>query len=184
MKQKTLTAIVLLMVTVTLLAGCNKEPSKPQAVLIDIGKIAAEKGINEQIKERTEAMRKQVAEDVGALSAKLNKEFEDEKAGFGEVPSEDDKKKIQTLQEQLRKQVIQISNEGNARFRKEASEIRGSSLDGVMSVAQQVALEHGASFVLKSRVVLWSDGSLDITDEVLGRMPGVEETQPADSEQN
>jgi len=184
MKQKKLTAIVLLMATVTLLAGCNNEPPKPQAVLINVSTVATASGINEQITKRTETMKQQLSEEMKALSARLNKEFEDEKAGLGDSPSEEDEKKIQALRQQLNKQIIQARSERSEKFKKEASEIRQSYLDGITSVAQMVALEHGASIILKARGVFWSDGSLDITDEVLERMPGGEDTQPADSEQN
>lgn len=184
MKQKTLTAIVLLMATATLLAGCNNEPSKPQTVFMNLGTIATETGINEQITERTETLKQQLTEEMKTLSAKLNKEFEDEKAGFGDSPSEEDEKKIQALLEQLNKQIMQARYEGSEKYKKEASEIRQSYLDDIMSAAQVVAVEHGASIILKAREVFWSDGSVDITDEVLGRMPGGKDTQPADSEQS
>ena len=172
MQQKTRTIIFLLILTITLLSGCNNEPPKPQAVVINIVAIAEAMGFDEQLKEHTETMSQQISEEIKALSDKLSKEFEDEKAGLGDSPSEEDEKKIQTLREQLRKQITQASKEGNERRAKETSEVRQSYLDDIMSVAQKVALEHGASIILKAMGVFWSDGAVDITDEVIGRMPG------------
>jgi len=179
MKQKTLTTLFLLMLTVTLLTGCNNEPLKPQFVVINIVEIAEAMGFSEQLKERTETMKQQISEEIKVLSAKLSKEFEDEKAGLGDSPSEEDEKRIRTLREQLRTQIAQARKEGNERRAKEISEVRQSYLDDIMSVAQKVALEHGASIILKAMGIFWSDGAVDITDEVIGRMPGSNAPPPA-----
>jgi Skp family chaperone for outer membrane proteins len=151
MKHKTLTAVFLLMLTVTLLAGCNNEPPKPQAVVINIRTISKAAGINERIKERTETMNQQISEESKALSAKLNKELEDEKARLGDNPPEKDVKKIQTLREQLRKQINQARFAGNTRLANERSEIWQSFRDGVMPVAQVVVFERGASIILNAQ---------------------------------
>ena len=184
MKQKRLTALLLLVITVALFSGCNNEPPKPQSVVINLAEIGEVTGINEQIKIRTETMNQQISEEMKVLSAKLRRELEDEKASLGDSPSEEDEKKIQTLRRQQRQQIIQARNEGNARRMKEISEIRQSYLDDIMSIAQTVALRHGASIMLKAMGVFWSEGSVDITDEVIGLMQGGTDTQPADKEQN
>ena len=182
MKQKTLNTIIFLMLTNTLLTGCDIEPPKPQAVVISLHTIAEEMGINEEIKIRTETMNQQFSEEMKALSIELRKEIEDEKASHGNSPSEEGVQKIQTLQRQLRKQLSETRKKGNARISKETREVRQSHHDDVMSVAQTIALERGASIILKTIGVFWSDGSIDITDEVIGRMQGGKDTQPVDRE--
>jgi len=185
MKHITLTAVLPLMLTALLFSGCNGEPPKPQTVVIDIRTISEAAGINEQIKKRTAAVSQQLSEDMKALSAELSKELEDEKARFGDNPSEDDEKKIQTLRNQLRTQIMQARFAGKARLTKEKSEIRQSFLDGIILIAQKVALEHGASIILKARDgVFWSSESVDITNEVIRRIPANSDAQSADSEQN
>jgi len=183
MKYNTLTAVFLLMITVTLLAGCNNGPPQPQAVVINVRTISEAAGLNERIKIRTEAINQQVSEERKELSTKLSKELEDEKARLGDNPSEEDDKKIQTLREQLQKQIMQTRIAGNTRLAKEKSEIWQSFLDDVVSVAKMVALEHGASIILKAQAgVFWSD-EVDITNEVIERMPGRKDEQAADIEQ-
>ncbi|MEN8207116.1 MAG: OmpH family outer membrane protein [Pseudomonadota bacterium] len=172
MKQNTNTTIILFMLTVTLLVGCDKESPKPQAVVMNIGTISEATGIKEEIKIRTEAINQQFSENMKALSAEHRKEIEDEKANFSDSPSEEYEKKIQTLQEQLRERFIVARNEKKAKLAKEISEFRQSHFDEIMSVAQIIALEHGASIILKAGGVFWSDGSADITDEVVERMSG------------
>jgi len=183
MKQKTHTIIILLMLTAVLLTGCDHKPPVPQAVVIDIVLIAETTGITEELKIRTETMNQQLSDEIKALSAELRKEFEDEKASFGDNPSEEDEQKIQTLQGQIRKQLIEARKEKNARHTKEMSEVRQTYLDGIMSIAQMIAIEHGASIILKVMGVFWSDGSVDITEEVIERMLVGKDLQPADREQ-
>jgi len=183
MKLTIHTKTILLVLTVVLLTACDKEPPKPQSVIVNIVTIAEETGINEQIKERTDTVNQQVSEEMKALSEKLRNEFEAEKAGFGENPSDEDAKKIKALRDQLGKQNIEARNEINARRTEEVSEIRQAYLNDIMSVAREVALAHGASIVLKAVSVFWSEGSVDITDEVIRRMSEGTELQPAGSEQ-
>lgn len=171
-KQKTVSAILLLLVTVSLFTGCNSEPPKPQAVVIDVRAIWEASGIDEQIKKRTEIIDQQIAEEIKALSAKLSKELEDEKSRYGDNPSDEDNKKIQTLREQLRRQLMQARLAGSARTAKVKSEIRRSFLEDISPVAEKVALQYGASIILKAQsAVFWSADSIDITNEVIGRLP-------------
>ena len=184
MKQKTPTLTLLIMLTVVLLAGCNKEPQKPQAVVIDMRAISAVAGIDEQIKEHMKIVNQQIFEEMTVLSNKFKKELEDKRASFGDSPSEDDEEKIQTRRTQLKKEYGQAQSAANARRMKERSEIRQSFIDGIMPIAQKIALEYGASIILKAdEGVFWSDGSVDITDEVIGLMPGSNDPQPAGKEQ-
>jgi len=183
MKQITHTITILLMLTAILLTGCDNKPQVPQAVVINIGLIAETTGFTEELKIRTETMNKQLSDEIKALSAELRKEIEDEKASFGDNPSEEDEQKIQTLQGQIRKQLSEARKEKSARLTKELSEIRQSYLDGIMSIAQLIAIEHGASIILKVMGVFWSDGSVDITDEVIEQMLVGKDLQPAGREQ-
>ena len=182
MKQKTLNAIILLMLTITQLTGCDKEPPMPQAVTMNLGKIAKEAGVNEEVRKRIETITQQFSEEVRALSIEHRKEIEAEKNSLGDNRSDEDEQKIQTRQEQLKKLLIEFEKEGQARKAKEISKIRKSSLDNIMTVAQMVALERGASIILKYMGVFWSDSSVDITDEVIERMSDSKDPQPVNSE--
>jgi len=184
MKQKIHTIIILLMLTAALLTGCNNEPPKPQAVVINIGMIAETTGFTEELRIRTEAMNQQISDEIKALSAELRKEIEDEKSSFGDSPSDEDKQRIQTLRGQIRKKMIEARKEKNARLTKEMTEVRQSYLDDIMSIAQVIAIEHGASIILKVMGVFWSDGSVDITHEVVERMPTDKGSPHTDREQN
>jgi len=181
MKQKTLPVIILLMITVTLISGCNNEPPKPQAVLLNMGAVGDATGITEQMNELRVTIRQQNAEEVNALSAKLSKELEDEKASLGDKPSEEDENKIKALQKQQNNQILQARRAGNSKGAKEISDAKQSFVDDIMSVAQKVASEHGASIILKDTAAFWFNGSVDITNEVIDRMSSDKAHQPEDS---
>ena len=185
MKYKRLTAVLSLMLTAILFTGCKNEAPKPQAVVIDLPAVSEAAGIDELTKKYTETMNQQISEEIKALSAELSKQLEDEKAALGDNPSEEDDKKIQTLREQLRKQIQRARFAANDKLVKEKSKIWRSFLDDLTPVARQTALDHGASIILKSRAaVFWSDKSVDITHEVIGRMADRRHTESTDKQQN
>jgi Skp family chaperone for outer membrane proteins len=182
MKQQKLSTILLLVLTVTLFTGCSKEPPKPQAVVINILAISEATGINEQIKQQMETVNQQISEELKVLSDELSKKIEDEKTRLGDSPSEEEGKMLKALQQQLFKQMMQAKSEGNGKLSKARAEISQSFMDGIMLVAEQVAHEQGASIILKANGVFWSEESVDITDEVIARMPGNNDSEAADSE--
>jgi len=184
MKPETLTAKLLLVLIVAQFAGCNNKPPKPQAVVINIGAIAEVVGVEAQVKKRMQATDQQIAEEIKAVSDKLRKAVDGENESSGGSPFEEGEKRILALQSQLKEQVTRIRKEGNTRRMKEASEIRRSFLDGLLPIAQKIALERGASIILKGRVVSWSDESVDITNAVIGRMTDGKDIQSAVRERN
>ena len=112
------------MITVTLFTGCNNEPPKPQVVLLNMGAVGDATGITERVKERMATINQQISSETRTVIARLNKEFEDEKASLGDKLSEEDEKKIQTLQEQRKYQVTQARKEEKSRRTKEISELK------------------------------------------------------------
>jgi Skp family chaperone for outer membrane proteins len=182
MKQQKLSALLLLVLAAALFTGCGKEPPKPQAVVINILAISEATGINEQIKQQMEAVNQQISEELKVLSDELSKEIEDEKTRIGDNPSAEDGEKLKTLQQQLFRQMMQAKSEGNGKLAEARAEIAQSFMDGIMLVAEKIALEHGASIILKANGVFWSEESVDITDEVIARMPGNSDSEAADNE--
>lgn len=180
MNQKSLTAITLLLLTAVLLAACEKEAPKPQAVTMNMGTIGEATGLIDEMKERTEKINQLFIEEIKALSVEQGKEIQVKRNSLGDNPSEEDVQEIQTLEGQLKKQLIEFRKEQQATKAKEINEIRQSYIDRIMSVAEMIANEHGASIILKANGVFWSHSSVDITDEVVKRMSGGNDPQPVD----
>lgn len=182
MKPYTPSSFLLFVLAFTLLTGCGKEPPRPQAVVINLGTVSETTGINAQMKQQLQTMNQQRSAEMQQLSEELGKEIEAEKARLGDSPSAEDEQKIKTMQQQLSKQLMQARSESNANFAKQRSELMQTYIDAIMVVAQQVAVEQGASIVLKANGVFWSDTAVDITDKVITRMPASDDSAPADSE--
>jgi Skp family chaperone for outer membrane proteins len=161
-----------LILVITILAGCNYQSSKPQAVVVDRRALLEAAGIDERIKRRLEQVNQEISAEIKALSDKLSKELADRKSMLGDNPSQEDMKKIQNLRQQLREQIAQARFQGNARRAKERAQIRQSLIGEIVPIAEAVAREHGASIILTSQSgVFWFDESIDITDEVIAQLP-------------
>jgi Skp family chaperone for outer membrane proteins len=182
MKQRTPTLILLFILSLMLFTGCSKEPLPPQAVVINLGTVSQATGINEQMKQQLQTLNQQFSAEMKQLSEELGKEIEAEKTRLGDSPSAEDEKTLQSLQQQLSKRLMNARSESNAKLAKQRSEITQAFIDSIMLVAQQIAAEQGASIVLKANGVFWTDGTVDITDEVIARMPGRTDSEPADNE--
>ena len=182
MKLQKLSGILLFIPSIALFTGCSKEPPPPQAVVINLGTVSEATGINEQMKQQLQTLNQQFSAEMKQLSEELGKEIEAEKTRLGDNPSAEDEKKIQTLRQELSRRSMQARAEGNAKLAKQRTEITQTYIDSILLVAQQVAVEHGASIIIKANGVFWSDATVDITDEVIARMPGNDDSEPADDE--
>jgi Skp family chaperone for outer membrane proteins len=180
MKQKTLSVLIFLMLTATFLTGCEDEPPKPQAVTMNMVTVTEATGISEEIKKHTEEINQLFSEEMKALSIDYRNEIKAKRNSFGDNPSEEDEQEIKTLEGQLNKQFIEFRKEGRAINTEAIIAIRQAYLDDIMSAAQMIALEHGASIILGAKRVIWSDSSVDITDEVIEQMSDGIDPQPAD----
>ena len=170
MKQKTLSVLIFLVLTVAFLIGCENEPPKPQAVTINMLTVAEVTGINEELKKHTEDINQQFSEEMKALSINHRNEIKAKRNSFGVNPSEEDEQEIKILEGRLNKQFIEFRKEGQAVNNEAITAIRQAYIDNINSVAQMIALEHGATIILKAVGVIWSDSSVDITDEVIEQM--------------
>lgn len=154
---------------VLLLSACNEQSPNPQTVVIDLAKALEATGLSERITQQAEAIREKHKEEMKALSFELGKQLDAEKTRYGENPGDDELAKIQTLRGQLRRQVMQARLEGNARVMKARTDARKAFIEEIMPLAQAVARERGASIILRSTPVLWSDAGIDITPLVVSR---------------
>ena len=180
MKQKILPVLIFLMLTVGFLTGCENEPPNPQAVTMNFVTVAEATGINEEIKKHTEEINQVFSEEMKALSINYRNEIKAKRNSFGDNPSEEDEQDIKILEGRLNKQFIEFRKEGQAINTEAITAIRQAYRDDIMSAAQMIALEHGASIILKAMGVIWSDSSVDITVEVIEKTSDGIDPQPAD----
>jgi Skp family chaperone for outer membrane proteins len=113
------------------------------------------------------------------LGAKYMQEIEDKKASFGDNPTKEQEDELQRMTKRLQQQFNRERMTANTRLNEEKNALRQSIMDVITPIVQQVATEHGATIVVNNNSVFWSEDVLDITSEVIARLPAEETKDPA-----
>lgn len=121
-----------------------------------------------------------VRKQVEAQRAKFQSEIEKEENGLRQAEQDLTKARDQLTpdvyadrEQQLRQRFLAVERHVQAR-RKALEQTLADSMNAVrkslLEVVDTVAHEHGANLVLVKELVVWTDKSLDVTDEVLARL--------------
>ena len=169
----------LLLISLIALSGCNQEPPKPQAVVINMLEVNQAVYMADRLKAFSGPESKRINTEMKELGAKYMQEIEDKKASFGDNPSKEQEDELQRMTKRLQQQFNRERITANTQLNEEKNALRQSIMDIITPVVQQVATEHGATIVLKKNPVFWSEDVLDITSEVIARLPAEETRDPA-----
>ena len=169
----------LLLISFIALSACNQEPPKPQAVVINMLEVNQAVYMADRLKVFSDAESKRINAEMKELGAKYMQEIEDKKASFGDSPSKEQEEELQRMTKRLQQQFNRSRMAANTQLNKDKSALRQSIMDVITPVVQQVATENGATIVLKKNQVFWSEDVLDITSEVIARLPAEETRDPA-----
>jgi Skp family chaperone for outer membrane proteins len=169
----------LLLISLIALTACNQEPAKPQAVVMNMLEVTAAVNMPERLKAFSDAESEKIKSEMKGLGDKYMKEIADKEASFGDDPSQEQQDELKRMRARLQKQYSRASMTANTQKNKEKNALRQSILDEITPTAQQVAAEHGATIIIKDDSVFWSESSLDITSEVISRLPAEETSNPA-----
>jgi Skp family chaperone for outer membrane proteins len=167
------------MISFIALSGCNQEPPKPQAVVINLSEISNAVYLVERMKTLSDTLSQEINSEMAELSTQYKQEIEDKKASFGDNPSKEQEDELQRMTKRLQQQFNRERITANTQLNEEKNALRQSIMDIITPVVQQVATEHGATIVLKKNPVFWSEDVLDITSEVIARLPAEETRDPA-----
>ena len=173
------TALSLLLISLIALSACNQEPAKPQAVVINMVEATEAVNMAERLKAFTTAENQRINSEMKELGAQYMKELEDKEASFGDEPTQEQQDELKRMRTRLQKQFNRTRMSANGQMNKEKKALRQSILDEITPIAQQVATEHGATVIIKDDSVFWSEDTLDITSEVIARLPAEETRDPA-----
>ena len=179
MKTREFATLSLLLISFIALSACNQEPPKPQAVVINMLEVNQAVYMAERLKAFSDAESKRINAEMKELGARYMQEIEDKKASFGDSPSKEQEDELQRMTKRLQQQFNRSRMTENTQLRKDKNALTQSIVDVITPVAQQVATEHGATIVLKKNPVFWSEATLDITSEVIARLPAEETRDPA-----
>ena len=169
----------LLLISFIALSGCNQEPPKPQAVVINMLEVNQAVYMADRLKAFSGPESKRINTEMKELGAKYMQEIEDKKASFGDNPTKEQEDELQRMTKRLQQQFNRERITANTQLNEEKNALRQSIMDIITPVVQQVATEHGATIVLKKNPVFWSEDVLDITSEVISRLPAEETRDPA-----
>ena len=173
------TALSLLLISLIALSACNKEPAKPQAVVLNVVEATEAVNMAERMKAFTTAENQRINSEMKELGAQYMKEIEDKETSFGDEPTQEQQDELKRMRTRLQKQFNRTRMTANSQMNKEKKALRQSILDEITPIAQQVATEHGATVIIKDDSVFWSEDTLDITSEVIARLPAEETRDPA-----
>ena len=160
---------VALALTALAASGCNDtDKTSGRVAVVDLDKIATGIGeikrINEAIAVDVKSARTQLEEFKKNLQAEMDKAAKE----IGDTPSEPQKQELAKRRAIASQRLAAAtrSTDQQVRARRDAA-LKGFR-DEVTPIAGQVARKKGMSIVLtKVLPVLWNDGAIDITDEVL-----------------
>jgi len=179
MMTRKFATLSLLLISLIALSACNQQPPKPQAVVINMLEANQAVYMADRLKALSDAESKRINAEMKELGARYMQEIEDKKASFGDSPSKEQEDELQRMTKRLQQQFNRARMTENTQLRKDKSALRQSIVDVITPVARQVATEHGATIVLKGDSVFWSEDTLDITREVIARLPAEETSDPA-----
>ncbi len=179
MMTRKFATLSLLLISLIALSACNQQPPKPQAVVINMLEANQAVYMADRLKALSDAESKRINAEMKELGARYMQEIEDKKASFGDSPSKEQEDELQRMTKRLQQQFNRSRMAENTQLNKDKSALRQSIMDVITPVARQVATEHGATIVLKKNQVFWSEDALDITSEVIARLPAEETSDPA-----
>ncbi len=168
------TALPLLLVSLLVVPACQKEPAKPQAVVINMLEVTEAVHMAERLKAFNDAESSRINAEMKALGETYMKELADTEAGFGGEPSQEQQDQLKRMKTRLQKQYNRARITANNAKNEGKNALRQSILDEITPIARQVAAEHGATIIIKDDSVFWSEAVLNITSEVISRLPAGE----------
>lgn len=181
MMTRKFSTLALLLASAITLSACYKEPAKPQAVVINMLEATEAVNMVDRLKAFSDAESKKINTEMKELGETYMKELEDTEASFGEEPSQEQQDQLKRMRTRLQKQYNRARMTANAQMNIEKKALRKSILDEITPTAKQVAAEYGATIIIKGESVFWSEAILDITSEVISRLPVEETGDPAAS---
>jgi Skp family chaperone for outer membrane proteins len=146
------------------------EPQKPTIIaIVDVQRILQESGAAKSVQTQIEAHRSRFQSQISAEEKEL-REAEQKltamrQSGNSEAFSEQEQK--------LRQRFMTVERHVQARRKvldQAFTEAMGTVRQNIINIVQRVSQERGVNLAVVKQQVIWNDGTIDITDEVLKRL--------------
>lgn len=162
----------LVALTMAMIAGCDQAPA-PQApvtgrgAVIDLQKVAEGTAWKRKIEDEINQRRTQLTQELSASFETMKKKYEEEKAKYGEKPTEEQQQQLNQLA--LQAQQLQQRNQQTAAqiLQRLQNDLNGEFLARVKPIAEELAKQRGYSVVHVSNYILYSEPTVDITNDVI-----------------
>ncbi len=147
-------------------------PQNPEIVIVDIQKVYTELGEDIEFQKQMRRQESRLRQNLESLRIELGSSLALRTKQLGDNPSEEDKKILEAIKNDMQKQIDQQS----AMLRSGVQSYKGKLLHEmrtkVKRVANQIAMKRGASVILLANqdLLLSCDASKSITEDVVAQM--------------
>lgn len=154
--------------------GCSKKDSGPKTLVIDLDRIAAATGWDQQIKADMEKKGQDLNQKVNDAKNNLESQIKALRDQFGKTPTADQKTQLAQYGQQANQKMQQLvasARQQNAVYR---SQLVNAFQEKVRPYAEKIAKERGAGTVLfKTNSLFYVAPESDITGAVIEALQGV-----------
>ena len=174
-----------LALTAFVMMACDQLPTNrgPDIVVVDLDAIAKATGqdaaIERQVENTRNELSSELADTLADLEAQLNQEIE----RLGESATEAERREFQQMTTQSRQQFAQSQAIAQQKAEQFQTKLVMEFRQRVQPIAAEIGAKRGAKLaLLPGPSMLWFEGTVDITDEVLAALraqPSILES-PAD----
>ncbi len=168
--MKSMTGLWIACVTVVLLiAGCDQMPGAgPDTLIVDLAAVAKATGKEQSMQDEAQIAREEMNAQLTESARNLEQQIEQERAKFGDTPTEEQQLQLQQMTQQAQQQFGQLQAEAQQKMQQNEINLVLEYREQVKPFAEKIARSRGASVVhLTDQSVFWLDPAVDITGEVI-----------------
>jgi Skp family chaperone for outer membrane proteins len=160
---------LVLLCTAVLIGACQQPSgSADKVAVIDLNEIATVTGQDAVIREKVDASRVQLTEQLQTLLGTLEAELVAEREKLGANPGEADLQRVQALTMQAQQQMGEAQNQAQIQVGALEAQLAEEFSGSIRPLAQLEAQSSGANLVLaKDAYIFWSADAINITDAVV-----------------
>jgi len=154
---------------VLLIAGCDRMPGTgPDALIVDLAAVAKATGQEQAMQIQAQTAREELNAQLVETARNLEQQIEQERAGIGDAPTQEQALQLQQMTQQAQQQYGQLQSEAQQEVQQFEINLVLEFREQVKPFAEKIARLRGASVVLLAdQNVFWLDPAVDITGEVI-----------------
>jgi len=172
--MRRISLFVALVAGTAMAAGCGWQPGHQASArgglaVIDLDYIAKETGRSKEISDILSVQKNALDQYMANYQKKANEALDEKKKEFGEQMTDEQKKDLVTLANNLRGQVVQEGRKAQAAFENSRQKLLVQFRSEIKPLAQEIAANKGLSVVIPKNegFLLSVDPGVDITADVI-----------------